>query len=106
MEFRYLVPDYDENQGVQREPQGDSRILVKVLADTVVIQSNSEGLITLAKHLLTLAQPHVPDGLHFHYDAGDQLEVGSASLVLEVDRTTQSDRGDQTRSRIGPEPPE
>jgi hypothetical protein len=88
MDFRYSVPDYDENRGVQRGLQGNSRILVKVLGNTVAIQSNPEGLITLAKHLLTLAQPTVPDGFHCHYDAGHQLEVGSAHLVLELDRTT------------------
>lgn len=41
----------------------------------------------MAKHLITLAQPSIPDGFHFHYDAGDQLHAGSAHLVIEVDRT-------------------
>ena len=55
---------------VQREPDG-----------TVVITADTEGLITRARHLLTLAQEEVPVGSHLHYDTMT-LEDGSLDLTL------------------------
>ena len=49
----------------------------------VVIEGNAEGLETLARHLLTLAQPGVPSGSHLHLEDSNGLEDGSLALVLD-----------------------
>lgn len=51
----------------------------------VILRADKEGLITLARHLLTLAQDTVPSGAHIHYDddaATGQLKRGSHAMVI------------------------
>jgi hypothetical protein len=50
---------------------------------TIVIQANTAGLISLARQLLTLAQDGVPPGYHIHYDQSNALEDGSCEVILE-----------------------
>jgi hypothetical protein len=52
-------------------------------SQTVIIKANQAGLTSLARHLLTLAQPKVPIGFHHHFDENNPLEVGSISLIVE-----------------------
>jgi hypothetical protein len=40
-------------------------------------------LISLAIHLLTLAQENVPVGSHCHFDEHNSLEHGSKELIIE-----------------------
>lgn len=47
------------------------------------VTANKEGLISLAKQLLTLAQETVPSGQHFHYDDYNSLEDGSTELIIQ-----------------------
>jgi len=51
-------------------------------AGIIVLNANTDGLISLATHLLTLAQPTVPKGSHIHYDAGNELELESKGLTI------------------------
>jgi hypothetical protein len=54
---------------------------------TVVISGNPEGLHSLARHLLALAQRAVPDGSHFDFDYYfGWLEAGSPNLRIEVEK--------------------
>lgn len=46
-----------------------------------VISANREGLLSLAKQFMTLADG-MP-GVHIHYDGQNSLEEGSAELVIE-----------------------
>ena len=48
----------------------------------IVISANREGMLSLAKHLIALADG-VP-GDHIHYDAYNSLEVGSADMIIEL----------------------
>ena len=48
----------------------------------VLIEANKEGLISLARHLLELAQDHVPEYTHFHLDAFNSLEENSNELII------------------------
>lgn len=83
MEFRYTPPEYSHETGLIGEFEGDDyRIEVTVEHDTVMIHANREGLISLAKHLLALAQPGVPTFAHFHLDPEFVLEPGSVPLIL------------------------
>jgi hypothetical protein len=50
---------------------------------SVVIDGNPAGLISLARHLLALAQPGVSDGYHFHLDdSNGGLDDGSIHLIF------------------------
>lgn len=52
-------------------------------ADTVVIKADKGGLISLARHLLTLAQDEYPVGSHIHYDEASSLDDGSYPLIVD-----------------------
>ncbi len=57
-------------------------IAVKIEDNTVIVTANREGLLSLANHLVTLAQePTSRD--HFHLDEYNSLEEGSAELIIE-----------------------
>lgn len=49
----------------------------------MVIRANGPGLVSLARHLSTLAEDGVPSGSHIHLSAGQELEDSSLSLILE-----------------------
>lgn len=48
----------------------------------VVLSANSAGLISFARHLLTLAQNDVPECTHLHFDEFNSLESGSKEVVI------------------------
>ena len=56
-------------------------IRVKVVDCTTVISANREGMMSLAKQLLALADG-VP-GDHIHYDDSSSLEPGSSEMIIE-----------------------
>lgn len=49
----------------------------------IIISANNAGLISLARHLLLLAQPTVSEGHHYHFDDLNSLEKGSVELIIE-----------------------
>lgn len=54
---------------------------------TVVISGNPAGLVSLARHLLCLAQSSVPDGSHLNFDTYcGALTEDSHGFRLEVER--------------------
>lgn len=77
------VPNY-EGKGIPIEWEENSVISVKLYQEdnVVAIGGNREGLISLARHLLTLAQENVPSGFHVHLDDQNSLEEGSCELIL------------------------
>ena len=56
-------------------------IQVKVENGTAVISANREGMLSLAKHLISLANGAPGD--HIHYDEYNSLETGSAEMIIE-----------------------
>lgn len=54
---------------------------VAVEDGTAVIRGNAQGLASLADHLLSLSRESA--GSHFHLDAYNALEEGSAELIAE-----------------------
>ncbi len=48
----------------------------------VVLSANQARLVSLARHLLTLAQDGVPAHTHIHLDADNVLACGSCELIL------------------------
>ena len=67
MEFKWI-----DGFEIKVEIQNDNEVLVA---------TNKEGLLSLANHLITLAQK--APGSHFHLDQHNSLEEGSAQLVIE-----------------------
>jgi hypothetical protein len=83
MEITMSVAEYVEAQGLRLSWQPGSRIEARCLAGEVIIKGNRAGLVSLANHLLTLAQENVPAGNHLHFDDSNALEQGSCSLIFE-----------------------
>ena len=83
MEVRVEVKEYVDGEALSLSWQSGYKIAVAVAEREIVVKANRAGLISLAAHLLTLAQENVPPGYHLHLDDSNSLEDGSASLVLE-----------------------
>ena len=56
-------------------------IKVKVDEGSVVVRANKEGLLSLARQLMALADTDA--GCHIHYDEHNSLEEGSAEMIIE-----------------------
>jgi hypothetical protein len=69
--------------GLKLTWQADYRLRVVVGEGDVLISANAAGLRSLAQHLLTLAQDHVPPGVHAHMEPALELEDDSAPLIIE-----------------------
>ncbi len=59
-----------------------SEIRVKIRDNNeVTVSANREGLLSLARQLLTLADGEPGD--HIHYDESNSLEEGSSEMIIE-----------------------
>jgi hypothetical protein len=78
------LPDYKALQGIHMVWEEGFTISAQIgPGGAVRIQGDRAGLISLARHLLTLAQEEVPTGSHIHYDQYNSLEDGSCELIFE-----------------------
>jgi|WetSurMetagenome_2_1015567.scaffolds.fasta_scaffold918529_2 hypothetical protein len=77
------IKDYDPNKGIQLSWEYGHSIECKKINSTFIIKANEAGLISLANHLLTLAQPGIPSGYHLHLDDSNGLEDSSCELIIE-----------------------
>ena len=82
MIFSLNVPDYSSDMGVVLNWENDFQIKVSVYNGEVLLEANEGGLVSLANHLLNLAQPAVPSGAHIHLDKYNSLDDGSSDLVI------------------------
>lgn len=57
-------------------------IAVSVQNDAVVVSANRQGLLSLARHLTTLADAR-QRGAHLHLDEHNSLDDGSCELLIE-----------------------
>lgn len=69
-----LVLEWEDNMSIKAEIDSANNVLG--------ISGNREGLISLARFLLTLAQPSVPSGYHIHLDEMTFLEKGSCEVII------------------------
>jgi hypothetical protein len=83
MKINIEVPDYSPQDGMRFKWEDGFLLESKIIHDTVVIKANREGLVSLARHLLTLADASVPQGYHFHLDDSNSLSAGSCELIFE-----------------------
>ena len=49
------------------------------------LKANSAGLVSLARHLLALAQKELSPQYHFHLEEFTSLEDGSTEMIIEKD---------------------
>lgn len=83
MERTIYVPEYVASQGVKLVWEDEFSIESLCEDSTITIRANKEGLISLARHLLTLAEADVPVGSHIQFDEFNSLEDGSLELIIE-----------------------
>ena len=76
-----FVPVYGENGFTFVWEDGFS-IKCSIDNTSVSIEANKEGLVSLARHLLELAQENVPEFEHIHLDEYNSLDDNSAELII------------------------
>jgi hypothetical protein len=78
------IPVYSRRNGIQTgwDPGYVLRTHVNK-SGQILIEGNAPGLISLARHLLSLAQVDVPPFLDIHYDDLTELQSGSNDLVIQ-----------------------
>jgi hypothetical protein len=81
--WTYEYKEYDQNKGVTYET--DEKMIVKITIEGEVctLSSNREGLLSLAKSFIKLADDNVPIGCHYHLDHPVFMEEGSSELIVE-----------------------
>ena len=77
------VPDYSPEHDLRRQWDEGSVIATKWEDGTLVVEANREGLLSLARLMLTLAAQSVPPGAHWHLDDSNALEPSSIGLIIE-----------------------
>lgn len=82
MEIKLTIQEYSD-QGLKFEWENGFEIKTEINDGEIVISANKAGLISLAKHMLTLAQDVVPTGYHMHFDEYNSLDDGSIELIIE-----------------------
>jgi hypothetical protein len=83
MEIKLDVPQYTTEKGIEYKWENGFDIETKVENGVINIIANKEGLISLANHLLNLAQENVPLGHHLHFDEYNSLEESSLELIIQ-----------------------
>lgn len=83
MEIKLETPEYNPETGMKYNWEPGFNIDVKHEDGVVILNANKKGLVSLANHLLNLAQEEVPIGSHLHFDENNSLEEGSAELIVQ-----------------------
>lgn len=83
MQISLNINEYDKLNGLQLAWEKYYKIEVKDIQGEIMIRANSEGLLSLANHLVNLAQYDVPINTHIHLDEYNSLEEGSLELVIQ-----------------------
>ena len=79
-EIKINIPEYDD--AIELVWDDNYKIKTSTPYDTITIEANRDGLLSLARHLLLLAQEEVPNGSHFHFDEFNSLEDSSVELII------------------------
>ena len=83
MDIKIEVPAYTAGKGIEYKWENGFEIEAKYENGVINIVANKEGLISLANHLLNLAQAEVPVGHHLHFDEYSSLEGNSLELIIQ-----------------------
>lgn len=86
MKVTIEVPDYSQDTGIRYEWEDGFEIQTSVANDGIIkIVANKEWLLSLANHLVNLAQDEIPSGHHMHFDNYSGLKEWSVELLIEKD---------------------
>jgi hypothetical protein len=83
MDIKIEVPAFTVENGIKYKWENGFEIETKFESGVINIIANKEGLISLANHLLNLAQTEVPSGYHLHFDEFNSLEENSLELIIQ-----------------------
>jgi len=83
MEVKIEIPKYNGDTGITYLWTDGFELSIAIKKDAILIKANKEGLISMANHLLYLAQDDVPKNHHMHFDELNSLEEGSSELIIE-----------------------
>jgi hypothetical protein len=78
VEFEEYIPE----NGIKLSWVNGYDIRCMIKNNTVIISANKEGLLSLANHLVNLAQDLISSGNHLHFDETNSLEDGSDELII------------------------
>lgn len=82
MKIQVEIPDYNRDAGLQIPWNDGAGIEVSLDGREVIIAANGEGLTSLARQLLMLAQEEIPNGHHVHLTDVSGLFPGSLDLTM------------------------
>lgn len=82
MKVELHVPDYSPQQGFRLEYEDEYTIETQIEGGVIIVKADRGGLVTLARLLLTLAQPSVPVGYYADLDDWSGLQAGSCRLTF------------------------
>ncbi|WP_322778619.1 hypothetical protein [Frankia sp. Cas4] len=77
------VPGYHPDDGLRFVWDEGFEIAVTASSTDVAIKANRAGFVSLARHLLTLAQDGVHEGAHIHLTANQEID-SDLDLILEL----------------------
>jgi len=77
------VPNYFHDTGMILKWESNFKIKVSDINGSILIEANTDGLVSLANHLLNLSQSSVQTGAHLHLDENNSLEDGALDLIIE-----------------------
>ena len=83
MEIKMDIPEYIPEKGITYQWLDGAEIRTVIDNGKILILANRDGLISLANHMLNLAQETIPRGYHMHFDEFNSLEEGSIDLIIE-----------------------
>ncbi len=83
MQVTLYIPEYSIKSGLKVDWEHGFDINVNLTDGIAIISANKEGLVSLAKQLLALAQEEVPVGCHLHLDEYNALREGSCELIIQ-----------------------
>ncbi|MCR5793043.1 MAG: hypothetical protein K6G65_07725 [Lachnospiraceae bacterium] len=83
MKIQINVNDYDCREGLKLTWKDNYKIECNYDDGEIIILANEAGLMSLANHLVSLAQRRVPSGTHIHLDEDNSLEEGSKDIVIQ-----------------------
>lgn len=83
MKVEIEIEPYDKGKGILLKWEEGYSIKIEQEDNETLILANSAGLISLANHLVSLAQNEVAIGTHIHLDEYNSLETDSIGLIIE-----------------------
>lgn len=83
MKLNIEIPEFSSESGIKYKWEDNFSITTELKDGCISIIANREGLISLANHLLNLAQNVIPVGYHMHFDEYNSLETDSIELIIQ-----------------------